>query len=88
MSSGSRITGIAEIVASYPADELRYKIPSILIHRKATRQKTEKDIRALEEVIQKLRHSISEYASFRKELKELNAGLLEEYKSTYGDQSV
>lgn len=88
MSPGSRITGIAEIVASYPADELRYKIPSILISRKATRQKTEKDIRALEEVIQKLRHAISEYASFRKEIRELNKRILREYRQSVRDRSV
>lgn len=88
MSPGSRSTGIAEIVASYPVDELRYKIPNILIHRKATRQKTEKDIIALEDVIHKLRHVIGEYVSFRKEIRELNKQILREYRQSVRDRSV
>ena len=88
MPPGSRITGIAEIVASYPVDELRYKIPNILIHRKATRQKTEKDIIALEDVIHKLRHVIGEYVSFRKEIRELNKQILREYRQSVRGRSV
>lgn len=88
MSFKDRSTGIAEIVASCPIDELRYKIPNILIHRRATQQKTEKDIIALEDVIQKLRNTLREYASFRKEIRELNKQILREYRQSVRNRSV
>lgn len=76
----NRSTGITETIASCPIDELRYKIPKILIRRRATKQKTEKDIIALKSVIDILRNVISEYVRFRSELRELNRHLLREYR--------
>lgn len=75
-----RITGIAEVIASCPIDELRYKIPSTLIRRRSTKQKNEKDIEALKFVIRTLRSVVRDYSSFRAELRELNKALLREYK--------
>ena len=64
------------------------KISKIAIDLVMTDYEIREEINVLVEFIELIELTNQAYDNFREELKELNAGLLEEYKSTYSDQSV
>lgn len=64
------------------------KISKIAIDLVMTDYEIREEINVLVKFIELIELTNQAYDNFREELKELNASLLEEYKSTYGDQSV
>lgn len=64
------------------------KISKIAIDLVMTDYEIREEINVLVKFIELIELTNQSYDNFREELKELNAGLLEEYKSTYSEQSV
>lgn len=69
-------------------DSLIDEISKIAIDLVMTDYEIREEINVLVKFIELIELTNQAYDNFREELKELNAGLLEEYKSTYSDQSV